>query len=88
MGHCQWVLSVPKRVGWHLRAKPEAASGLLRVFPRAVDAAVRRSCPGALSGSPVGAGAFVRRFGDALNSRIHDHVVVTDGMFSDGGQDG
>ena len=30
----QWVLSVPKRVRWHLREKPEVISGLLGVFNR------------------------------------------------------
>ena len=88
VGYRQWVLSVPKRVRWHLREKPEAASGLLRVFLRAVETAVRRSCPGAPPGSRFGAVAFVHRFGDALNSHVHYHVVVTDGVFSDDGQGG
>ncbi len=88
VGYRQWVLSVPRRVRWHSREKPEAASGLLRVFLRAVETAVRRSCPGAPQGSRFGAVAFVHRFGDALNSHVHFHVVVTDGVFSDDGQGG
>jgi hypothetical protein len=88
VGYRQWVLSVPKRVRWHLREKPEAASGLLRVFLRAVETAVRRTCPDAPPGSRYGAVAFVHRFGDALNSHVHYHVLVTDGVFSDDGQGG
>jgi hypothetical protein len=34
--HRQWVLSMPKRVRWHLRHKPEVISGLLTIFLRAV----------------------------------------------------
>ncbi len=88
VGYRQWVLSVPKRVRWHLREKPSATSGLLRVFLRAVETTVRRSSPGAPPGSRFGAVAFVHRFGDALNSHVHYHVVVTDGVFSDDGQGG
>jgi hypothetical protein len=67
---------------------PEAVSGLLRVFLRGVEMAVWRSCSGASPGSRFGAVAFAYRFGDALNRHVHDHVVVTDGVFSDDGQDG
>jgi len=82
----QWVLSVPKRVRWHLREKPEAAGGLLKVFLRAVETMVRRRSPGAPPGVRFGAVAFVHRFGSYLNSHVHYHVLVTDGVFSaDGG---
>jgi hypothetical protein len=66
VGYRQRVLSAPGRVRWHLREKPEAASGLLRVFLRAVETSVRRSCPGAPPGARFGAVAFVHRFGDVL----------------------
>ncbi len=57
----QWVLSVPKRVRWHMNHKP--------------------------AGSRFGAVVFVHRFGSYLNSHIHYHVLVTDGVFS-AGQEG
>jgi hypothetical protein len=56
----QWVLSVPKRVRWHLREKPEVVSGLLGVFLRAVETTVRQNSPDAPAGS---------RFGGYLNCR-------------------
>jgi hypothetical protein len=82
----QWVLSVPKRVRWHLREKPEVISGLLRIFLRAVETTLRRRSPGAPPGARFGAVAFVHRFGSYLNSHVHFHVLVTDGVFS--GDDG
>jgi hypothetical protein len=84
----QWVLSVPKRVRWHLRHKPEVVSGLLTVFLRAVETTIRQRSPGAPAGARYGAVAFVHRFGSYLNSHVHFHVLVTDGVFSadaDGG---
>jgi len=78
----QWVLSVPKRVRWHLREKPEVISGLLGVFLRAVETTIRQRSPGARPDARFGAVAFVHRFGSYLNSHVHFHVLVTDGVFS------
>ncbi len=38
----QWVLSVPKRVRWHMNQKSEVVSGLLGFFLRAVVVVQRR----------------------------------------------
>lgn len=78
----QWVLSVPKRVRWHLREKPEVIGGLLRIFLRAVQTTLRQRSPGAPPEARFGAVAFVHRFGSYLNSHVHFHVLVTDGVFS------
>ncbi len=78
----QWVVSMPKRVRWFLKHKPEVVDGLARIFLRAVQAAVRRASPGAPPDAQFGAILFVHRFGDALNSHVHFHVLVTDGVFS------
>jgi hypothetical protein len=84
----QWVLSVPKRVRWHLREKPEVIGGVSRVFLRAVETTLRQRSPGAPPGARFGAVLFVHRFGSYLNSHIHYHVLVTDGVFSDDGEGG
>ncbi len=47
----QWVLSVPKRVRWHLRHKPEVVSGLLGVFLRAMETTLRQNSPAAPPGA-------------------------------------
>jgi hypothetical protein len=80
----QWVLSVPKRVRWHMRKKPEVTSGLLAIFLRAVETTLRQRSPDAPPDARFGAVAFVHRFGSYLNSHIHYHVLVTDGVFSTG----
>ncbi len=84
----QWVLSAPKRVRWHMRQKPEVTSGLLKVFLRAVETTVRQRSPGAPPRARFGAVAFVHRFGSYLNSHVHFHVLVTDGVFSGDGDSG
>lgn len=81
----QWVLSMPKRVRWHLRETPEVISGLLGVFLRAVETTIRQNSPDAPPGARFGAVAFVHRFGSYLNSHVHFHVIVTDGVFSAAG---
>jgi hypothetical protein len=82
----QWVLSVPKRVRWFLAHRPETVSPVLRVFLRAVETALRRASPGAPIAARLGAVAFVHRFGASLNSHVHFHCLVTDGVFSAGGE--
>ncbi len=80
----QWVLSVPKRVRWHLRHKPEVVSGLLGVFLRALETTLRQNSPDAPPGARFGAVAFIHRFGSYLNSHVHFHVLATDGVFAAG----
>jgi hypothetical protein len=67
-----------------LRHKPEVISGLLTVFLRAVETTIRQGSPGAPPEARFGAVAFVHRFGSYLNSHVHFHVLVTDGVFSAG----
>ena len=38
-------------------------------------------------GARFGAVAFVHRFGSYLNSHVHFHVIVSDGVFSAGADD-
>lgn len=73
----QWVLSVPKRVRWHLSEKPEVIAGLLRVFLRAVETTLRQRSPGVPPGARFGAVAFVHRFGSYLNSHVHSRATST-----------
>jgi len=84
----QWVVSVPKRVRWHLRDKPEVLSGLLKVLLRAVETTIRHRAPGAPTKARFGAVAFVHRFGSYLNIHVHFHILVTDGVFSSDGDEG
>ena len=80
----QWVLSVPKRVRWHLRHKPEVVSGLLGFFLRAMETSLCQNSPDAPPGARFGAVVFIHRFGSYLNSHVHFHVLATDGVFAAG----
>jgi hypothetical protein len=51
-------------------------------FLRAVETTLRQRSPGAPADARFGAVAFVHRFGNYLNSHVHFHVLVTDGVFS------
>ena len=73
----QWVLSVPKRVRWYLKHDPAVGDGFAKVFLRLIETTLRQASPGVPQGAQFGAILFVHRFGDALNSHIHFHVLVT-----------
>ena len=78
----QWVLTVPKRVRYFLQRNPKLFSGVLRVFMRALNTALRRHSPGAPCNSRFGAVAFLHRAGSSLNEHPHLHSAVTDGVFA------
>jgi hypothetical protein len=67
-----------------VRRKSEVIRGLLTVFLRAVETALRQRSPGASTGAHFGAAAFVHRFGGDLNSHIPRHELMTNGVFSAG----
>ena len=77
----QWVLSLPKRLRYHLQHDREALSSALRIFLDAVEQHLRSRCPGAGVRSRTGAVAFIHRFGSSLNQHTHFHVVFIDGVF-------
>jgi len=83
----QWVLSTPKRVRWFLKREPKVVDGILRVFLRAVETAVRHASRDSPREARFGAVAFVHRFGSYLNPHVHYHVLVTDGVFAADPQD-
>ncbi len=76
----QWVLSVPKRLRYHLQHDHEALNSALRIFLDAVEKHLRGSL-GARTQARTGAVAFIHRFGSVLNEHTHFHVVVIDGVF-------
>jgi hypothetical protein len=80
------VLSVPKRLRPYLHSDPEVASGVLRVFLRAIRSTLHARSPGApaaVAESQIGAVSFLQRFGSSLNAHFHYHVVVLDRVFSE-----
>ncbi|MGH8829983.1 MAG: transposase, partial [Polaromonas sp.] len=81
----QWVLSVPKRLRYFLQRDKDALNTALRVFCRVVLRTLQAHCPGAVQRDPatlhLGAVAFIHRFGSSLNTHVHFHVCVVDGVF-------
>lgn len=74
-----WVLSVPKRLCYHLHHDRKALSSALRIFD-AVEQHLRTHSPGTGPKARTGAVAFIHRFGSSLNEHTHFHVVI-DGVF-------
>ena len=77
----QWVLSVPKRLRYHLEPDRAIMTLALRILLSVVVHALHRACPAAGFNSPIGAVAFIHRFGALLNLRGHFHCIVIDGVF-------
>jgi len=81
----QWVLSVPKRIRYYLQRDKGALNAALRIFLRVVQQSLVSACPGAAKADPahlhLGAVAFIHRFGSSLNTHVHFHVCVVDGVF-------
>jgi hypothetical protein len=80
----QWVFSLPKRIRPFLPHDPRLAGDVLRVLLRGIRTALGRASPPDPSNAKIGAVSFLHRFGSALNPHFHFHVVVLDGVFSEG----
>jgi hypothetical protein len=82
----QWVFSLPKRLRYFLRHDAERVHQVLRVFLGEVEKALLACAPGASTGARFGAVSFIHRFGSALNSNLHFHCCVIEGLFSTEGE--
>jgi hypothetical protein len=80
----QWVLSLPKRICPFLPHDPHLAGDVLRVLLRGIRTTLRHASPPAPGDAQLGAISFLHRFGSALNPHFHFHVVILDGVFSEG----
>jgi hypothetical protein len=63
---------------------PRLAGDVLRVLLRGIRTTLRRASPPAPGDAQLGAVSLLHRFGSALNTHFHFHVVVLDGVFSEG----
>jgi len=81
----QWVLSVPKRLRYYLQRDEGALNAALRIFLRVVQQSLQTHCPSAANAHSanlhLGTVAFIHRFGSSLNTHVHFHVCVVDGVF-------
>ena len=81
----QWVLTFPWEARLFVAIDRKLLSDLLRDFLRTVFSWQRRlgKRAGITDGS-CGAVTFVQRFGGALNTNPHFHVLIPDGLFTTG----
>ena len=84
----QWVLSLPKRLRYHLD-DAHLQNAVLHSLLHGIEQALRESLPETDGGTPLpthtnrhlGAVVFIHRFGGLLNAHLHFHVVMIDGVF-------
>ncbi len=76
----QWVLTLPKRLRWHIHRDAKLCSKVLKIFMDEVQKKLRATSA-AGSDSQFGAVTFLQRFGSTLNIHPHFHSCVMDGMF-------
>ncbi len=70
----QWVLSVPKRLRYHLESDPAVQNAALHIFLSAIERVLRQCSPGAGAASRLGAVVFIHRFGALLNTHLHQYL--------------
>ena len=88
----QWVLSVPKHLRYFLQNDPKALNTALRIFLRVIHSNLHQHCASATGIDKrdvhSGACAFIHRFGSSLNTHVHFHICVIDGVFEAGAASG
>lgn len=88
------MLSLSKRLRYFLQNDPKVLNAVLQIFLWMILASLHTQCPSAaaleLRLVQLTACAFIRRFGSSLNTHVHFHICVVDGVFEavDGDGDG
>ena len=84
----QWVLSLPHRLRYRLAWDHTLCRAVVGRTMRAILGFLRRQArDAAVADGRSGAVTIVQRFGGALNTNIHFHVFVLDGVFEKDGDD-
>ena len=78
----QWVLTLPHRLRYALAWDHHLCRSVLGVFVRAVlNFECRRARTRGIEGGSGGAVTAIQRFGSALNTNVHFHTLVAQGVF-------
>jgi hypothetical protein len=77
----QWVLSLPKRLRYHLD-DADLQTAVLHSVLRCIEQGLRHGLVAADGQARLGAIVFIHRFGGLLNAHLHYHAVAIDGVFS------
>ncbi len=86
----QWVLSLPKRLRYHLD-DANLQNAVLHSFLHGIEHALQESLPKTDGGTHldthtrthIGAVVFIHPFGSLLNAHLHFHVVMIDGVLGE-----
>ena len=76
------VLSVPKRLRYYLHDDALLQGVVVRILLRAIERCLREHSPGSSAAARLGAVVFIHRFGAALNTHLHFHCCIIDGVFA------
>lgn len=76
----QWVLVLPKRLRFFVHRDKRLAGEISRLLAQALSDFHRRRC-GALKDAAPAQLHVLQRFGSSVNLHLHDHAVVSDGVF-------
>jgi hypothetical protein len=68
---CQWVLSVSKRLRYHLERDPAAQNVALHIVLTAIERVMHQCSPDGGAASRLGAVVFIHRFSALLNPHLH-----------------
>jgi hypothetical protein len=79
----QWVLSLPHRLRYALAYDHRLCRAVLGVFVRAVLAFEQRRAGRLGIRGRAGAVTSIQRCGSALNTNVHFHTLVAEGMFEE-----
>ena len=80
----QWVLTLPYRLRYALAWDHRLCRAVLAVFIRAVlGFERRRASRRGVRGGVGGAVTAIQRFGSALNTNVHFHTLVAQGVFAE-----
>ncbi len=79
----QWVISFPWRLRYLLALDPSLCRDVRKIFLRAVFSFyARKPSTIGIEGGRTGAVNQIQRFGSALNSNLHFHALVLDGVYT------
>jgi hypothetical protein len=80
----QWVLTVPYRLRYQMAWNHGLSRAVLRVYTRVLGAVYARGARArGIEGGQTGMVTALQRAGGALNTNIHFHTLVLDGVFTE-----
>ena len=77
----QWVLVLPKRLRYFVHRDARLPGEISRILAEALTDFYRRRCGAPKDAAPAQF-HVLQRFGSSVNLHLHDHAVVSDGVFS------